>query len=578
MKYPKSTPFHCPRLPRSPHLLSQHLEVKRNMNEQISLLGAIDKTDLKHYLEKPRDDSEACVRDILANVLNPYCNVFVWTDDWDRSIENKHVEDCSDRNRVRMITLRNSQGFYGATILGANIEKSMLYHWLKRRGVEMAPHVALMQHLRYQEYPAHLGERLTIDYVLSGNKHFSKARRDRIVKSGRKLSDEIDDAVMKEVGASNFLLVPNADYKGKLLEAPGCRQISVASQGLNAYSNYTTLVFLAALNRSPDHMRMLNALGFDAEVMRQSTVYEHLHQCVMRTNLREPASSSKVQIIVPDRASADFLVGFLGKARVRHLGTASYEERQTYTKTERNRRSEFKRARHQHFGAARGTPGEEASPESGHFSYRDKRNCPRNKSSDKSRDTTDAKMYCMTLQEHVKAYKLEEFAQLFFDLNGLRRFLKTEAATVLETKTEGYLYQLTKFNPVSEGLRRQVNFMYSTALILDFDGGTLSPEAFIRIFWKDAVTNRRSFIICNSFSRSPANPNKFRVVLLFKSPATSIKMFQAVYDEIVRRLRSHGYPWREAKLDPACRSGIQPFFIPCINREHRNRRSLKRTG
>ena len=341
---PQVDSFHCPRLPRSPHLLSQHLEVKRNVNEQISLLGAIDETDLKHYLEKPKDDGEACVRDILANVLNPYCNVFVWTDDWDRSIENKHVEDCSDRNRVRMITLRNSQGFYGATVLGANIEKSMLHHWLKRRGVEMTPHVALMQHLRYQEYPAHLGERLTIDYVLSGNKHFSKARRDRIVKSGRKLSDEIDDAVMKEVGASNFLLVVNGDYKGKLLEAPGSRQISVASQGLNAYSNYTTLVFLAALNRSPDHMRMLNALGFDAEVMRQSTVYEHLHQCVMRTNLREPASSSKVQIIVPDRASADFLVGLFGKARVRHLGTASYEERQTYTKTERNRRSEFKQA------------------------------------------------------------------------------------------------------------------------------------------------------------------------------------------------------------------------------------------
>lgn len=548
--------YHSPRLPRSAHLLSNYLEVKACINEKISQLGAIDKTALKHFLEKPKDDGEACVREILENALSPYFDVFVYTDDWDRIVENRKIDANSDGNRVRIISLRNPHGFLGTTILGANIEHSMLHHWFRRREVELAPNAEIIQGLRFQEYPADLGERLKIDYYL-GLKSFSKARRDRPVTSGRKLIDEMDDAILQEVRGSEFLLVANVDYKGKLLDAPGCQPISAESQGLNSYAHYKKLVFLAALNRSPDHIRMLNALGFDAEVIRQSTVYERLHQCVMRTNLREPESTQEVQVIVPDKFSADFLVGLFPKARVRKIGAGSYQEQQPYTKTERNQRSQFHGVRQQLFGAARETP---RNP--GQSSFRLKRKCPENRESYITR-------YWLTFQEKTKAFKFDDFAQLDWTLHQLKSFMKKCASTVIESKTEGYLFSLTKFRPVPFGLRRQVNFVRADGLILDFDAGNLSPEEFVRIFWKDAVRNKRSFIICNSFSRSPSNPNKFRVIMPFRKSATSLEMFQAVYDEIVRRLRSNGYTRKAAKLDPLCRSGIQPFFIPCTNRAHK---------
>ena len=90
-----------------------------------------------------------------------------------------------------------------------------------------------------------------------------------------------------------------------------------------------------------------------------------------------------------------------------------------------------------------------------------------------------------------------------------------------------------------------------------------------RPFDTDAGTAaKRSFIICNTFSRSAIEPNRFRVVLLYRRPATSIDQHQAVFDAVVSRLEKQGYTKESAKLDGSGRSGIQSHFMPGTNREH----------
>ena len=73
------------------------------------------------------------------------------------------------------------------------------------------------------------------------------------------------------------------------------------------------------------------------------------------------------------------------------------------------------------------------------------------------------------------------------------------------------------------GYRTQKNFSFSSMLVLDFDNGNLSPEKFEDIFWHKAGKGlKRSFIICNSFSRSSKQPNRFRVMFLTRNlPARS---------------------------------------------------------
>jgi len=68
---------------------------------------------------------------------------------------------------------------------------------------------------------------------------------------------------------------------------------------------------------------------------------------------------------------------------------------------------------------------------------------------------------------------------------------------------------------------------------------------------------KRSFILCNTFSRSPDEPNRFRAILFLKTPARSIAEHQAVFD---------GFPIKEMGIDMTCRGGNQSFHIPCTNR------------
>jgi hypothetical protein len=58
--------------------------------------------------------------------------------------------------------------------------------------------------------------------------------------------------------------------------------------------------------------------------------------------------------------------------------------------------------------------------------------------------------------------------------------------------------------------------------------------------------------------------------MFYQRPAYSIEEHRAVYDYMIRRLEEWGYTEESSKLDPACKSGIQPFWIPGTNRAHPN--------
>ncbi len=146
--------------------------------------------------------------------------------------------------------------------------------------------------------------------------------------------------------------------------------------------------------------------------------------------------------------------------------------------------------------------------------------------------------------------------------------------TVVETKEELFLFNPATFRlPEGEelGLRRQENFVQSSALVLDFDNGCLSPEAFEDICDPPKVSRSErplSFLICNTFNRSPEQPNRFRVVVFYSEPANSIRAHQGVHEEIVRQLEAAGYSKDMTGLDTGCRSGVQSFWMPSTNRAY----------
>ena len=81
---------------------------------------------------------------------------------------------------------------------------------------------------------------------------------------------------------------------------------------------------------------------------------------------------------------------------------------------------------------------------------------------------------------------------------------------------------------------------------------------------------KTSFLICNSFSRSAEQPNRYRVILPFLKPCPSLAIFKLVHDFLVERIGWPGYEDLKIGLDRACRSGNQSFRVPCTNRNQRD--------
>jgi hypothetical protein len=177
----------------------------------------------------------------------------------------------------------------------------------------------------------------------------------------------------------------------------------------------------------------------------------------------------------------------------------------------------------------------------------------------------------VTLHRNPKAMRRDEFVVGGLSISDFLTFLRGQHRAVIDRKEESILFNPCIFEPPQggEGYRRKEYFKASSFMVLDFDNGDLSPGEFDRIFWSEAGRGqKRSFLICNSFSRCEALPNKFRVILFYKRPATMLQQHEAVYDAIVSRLEENGYTAKSAKLDPACRSGVQSFYLPCTNRSH----------
>ncbi len=117
---------------------------------------------------------------------------------------------------------------------------------------------------------------------------------------------------------------------------------------------------------------------------------------------------------------------------------------------------------------------------------------------------------------------------------------------------------------VVESLRNTVNFVQSSFLALDFDNGQVSPDDFIRLFGRKAPkSNRLSFIIMNTSSRSKEEPNRFRVVIPYTCPATSIEEHKRAYWLMVQELELHGFHKTIQGLDTTSQSPITSFHLPC---------------
>ena len=298
---PQLDVFRPYKLPYNYRFLSDHIEIKRSVNEHISEVKAKDYWALKHFLGKARDDVHDLFDKLFRDLLSPNKAVYVDSESWTRITEHQVVSKDEEKNRIFFLTLLKPNLFQDAILLGANIVKSMVHDWLSRyHRYQFVEEADIAQNLR--SLPDNLGQRLEISHF-GFDKLFSKWQRDKPSENGGSVLSKMEEQVIAEFGREPFLFTLNNDRDDKrLLEAGGTR-IPAIAHGLNEFQAYRNVFFGAALNREPKHNRMLLDLGFSSRCIQQSAL-EVTYQATMRSALRDFGSTETVRVVVPDVRAA----------------------------------------------------------------------------------------------------------------------------------------------------------------------------------------------------------------------------------------------------------------------------------
>ena len=280
---------------------------------------------LRLNADKNLADTKKLVSDMASNY-----EAFVEKNNWNKLVDRKEItNDCdgnngygNQENIISIVTMLSPSivGKYkSVTILGANIDKSMLVEWWSNRhGISFVKNNTIFSMLRYNSH--NNGQRLDLVYLME--KNFSKTQRNKIINEvidtvqcdtyGEKLAQ----MAIKVLG-KDYLYITNNDFDDQRLADSGGTKAKVISHGSNDYDNFHKFYFSAALNKTPSHTRILNALGFNDDFLKRATVVEVTYQGLMRTSLRNPNATEPVICVVNDQFTAITLAEYFPNCNVR---------------------------------------------------------------------------------------------------------------------------------------------------------------------------------------------------------------------------------------------------------------------
>jgi hypothetical protein len=531
-------------------LLKSLLRIGKVDNKGMAKLLPIQDSKLRRFIDDS-DDMDKVITPLVRKVLSINHDVFVNVESW---------EGISDGGKLHWISMLNPKCFIETTVMGANIESSLLFHWMSRHhNIEFVNDACLTSQLRFRDHSDIKG-RLRVSYYLENSLYSKTQARKFDSDTNICMRDRMDDAALNKIGSRDFLYVVNHDHGREKFDELGGERLSVMPHGLNCYVHHNVIYFCPALNRSPMHMRLMDALGLDRVMVRNSTVNEAAYQAVMRTALRDISSDAVVECIVPDKNTAQWLCSLIDGVGLECIGT-DIVDKKPLTGSERNIKCNDKKILSNML--------EPNFSDDSLLILKEKRNenlvCkPHNP------------FHCaLTFHSDFKDMKPDQFTVKDFTLTEYVRCMRKCSKRRIGKKSDNELMLSAVFNmgdTLIGGVRRQDNFIQSSMMILDFDGGDLSVYDFERIFHHDAeYKDKCSFLIYNSFNRSIESPNYYRVCLFYKKPVVTIDEHKAVYRYVIERLEKNGYGAPDngfssrSGLDVASSSVNQSYYLPVTN-------------
>lgn len=316
-------------IPDNHHLLTQHVQLSGTGGKYAEVIPTeTGRAALTRYAENPRRDQvNAVLSDMAKYIASPYFKAYVRVEQFQRLVNGSGEPGARQLEMFALLqeTLFGSNATrrfcdaYGAEtqvvdafqkviLMGAGFSDSLLGAIWPKLDMEFETFQAISDQLRYSAHDC--GARLQIRFLFETD--WSKSFRDK--SSKLKGVDTSNLAITLQATTSlfdgQFLYLVNRDverFAQSQLNEQGGIQLPNAPWGLNMFQHIHNAVILSALNPTPAHIGFLTEAGLNADAIRDALFHSQIYQAVMRCSLRNPAAVDPVQVLVPDRKSAEAL-------------------------------------------------------------------------------------------------------------------------------------------------------------------------------------------------------------------------------------------------------------------------------
>jgi hypothetical protein len=256
-----------------------------------------------------------------AQILNnPHWESFVNAEHFEKLMEG-YIQQLSIHSVLSPDVL---DGFASVTMASANFRDTLVYRLWRLQGVRFQEDTHLTQALRFQKHEnVHF---IMIKYLTDRpwSRKLQRTPRGPDSENSQTVLTTMIQAVEDEFGEHPFLWQPNKSV-GDGVFGSHARRLPNVPHWLNDYSDYDRIAFLSAVNPKTDHFRFLASRGVDADAVRRAIYGSAVYQSVMRTSIRNPESSTKKTLIVPDAIAARYLAEAFPGSQVEKLQTGLFE-------------------------------------------------------------------------------------------------------------------------------------------------------------------------------------------------------------------------------------------------------------
>ena len=307
------------RLRKYRDLLLDLFHVRPSRHERYGALAARNYVQLDEALVQMKDDEIYMhFADFIWRLRHDHWNLYV-----DREAFQKFESGETHTLEVHgLLAPSIFEPFASVTILGANLNDSIMCKDFAKEGCTFSDHTAINKALRYQSH--NNGSRLLIRYLTDGK--WSKTLRNRKIHSDDDpdVANDICGAYMdlcQQEAAKHSKLPPlwigNNDIRGDEFEGERLKNVP---HGMNRYKKHDVCCIFSALNPPQAHRKFLQDLcGMTEREVRRALLSQTAYQSCGRGILRDPDSTGVFLLIVPDRDTAEDIAGYYPGCRIEKL-------------------------------------------------------------------------------------------------------------------------------------------------------------------------------------------------------------------------------------------------------------------